>query len=141
MEVSKRKKAEFDNIFKQIGSNDIFINIKLFRNLFDSDFYDNFLYHVDNKIKKMLETTNVIILHSDIKNMSIQDTYYYDKIMNFAKVLHKYTLNITKIIIYNNSSVFENIIKLISLTLGTNINDKIHFSNKLLLEEYGLSEH
>lgn len=141
MEVSKRKKAEFDNIFKQIGSNDIFINIKLFRNLFDSDFYDNFLYHVDNKIKKMLETTNVIILHSDIKNMSIQDTYYYDKIMNFAKVLHKYTLNITKIIIYNNSSVFENIIKLISLTLGTNINDKIHFSNKLLLEEYGLSGH
>jgi len=141
MEVSKRKKAEFDNIFKQIGPSDIFINIQLFRNLFDSDFYDNFLYHVDNKIKKMLETTDVIILYSDIKSMLIQDTYYYDKIMGFAKVLHKYTLNITKIIIYNNSSVFENIIKLICLTLGTNINDKIYFSDKLLLEEYNLSDH
>ena len=141
MEVSKRKKTEFDNIFKQIGPSDIFINIQLFRNLFDSDFYDNFLYHVDNKIKKMLETTDVIILYSDIKSMLIQDTYYYDKIMGFAKVLHKYTLNITKIIIYNNSSVFENIIKLICLTLGTNINDKIYFSDKLLLEEYNLSDH
>lgn len=139
MEVSKKKKAEFDNIFKQTGPNDIFINIQLFRNLFDSDFYNHFLYYVDNKIKKMLETVDIIILHSDINYLSIQDTCHYDKILDFAKILHKYTLNITKIIVYNNSLIFSNFVKLISMTLGTNINDKIYFSsNKFSLDETNL---
>lgn len=58
----------------------------------------------------------------------VQDTYYYSKIIDFCQLLHKYTSNITKIIIYGSSSLFHNFVKLINMTLKTNIYDKILFS-------------
>lgn len=129
MEISKKKKAEFDEIFKQIDKNSFFINIELFRNLFESDYYQHFLSHIDIKIKNYIKIHDTIILHTDINSLSIKDTYYYDKIIEFSKLLHKYTLNIKKIIIYNNSSLFINFINLINIALGSNISYKIFFSN------------
>lgn len=128
MNISKKKKQEFDNIFKSIGSNNFFIDINLFRNLFESDFYEHFLLYVDEKIKESLKLSNEIILHSNINLISVKDTYYYSQILEFSKLLHKYTKNIIKIIIYGSSSLFCNFVKLINLTLGINIYDKIVFS-------------
>lgn len=129
MEVSKKKKAEFDEIFKQIDKNNFYINISLLRNLYESDFYQHFLYYIDIKIINHIKLEDTIILHADINLISIKDTCYYQKILEFSKLLHKYTLNIKKIIVYNNSSLFSNFINLINIGLGSNISNKIFFSN------------
>ena len=131
MNISKRKKKEFDDIFKLIGKNDFYIDIELFKNLFISDFYEHFLLHIENKITDTLKITNTIIIHANISAMSIDDTFYYDKIITFVKLLHKYTKNINKIYIYGSSLIFNNVINLINLTLKIDINEKIIFSNDL----------
>lgn len=128
MNISKKKKEEFDNIFKSIADSNVYINIELFRNLFESDFYEHFLYYIEIKIQQILKTTNTIILHVDINMLLIQDTYHYSKIIDFCQLLHKYTTNITKIIIYGSSSLFHNFVKLINMTLKINVYDKILFS-------------
>ena len=130
MNISKKKKVEFDNIFKLIYKDNFFIDIELFRNLFTSDFYEIFLSYIDDKINETIKTTNTIILHTNVNFLLIQDTYYYEKLIKFAKLLHKYTINIKKIIIYGHSILVNNIIKLINMTLGINIYNKIFFSNE-----------
>lgn len=127
--ISKKKKAEFDEIFKLIDKENFYIDINLFRNLFESDFYERFLSYVENKMNETLKTTHVIILHTNIHSLSVQDTYHYDKIILFAKILHKYSSNIKKIILYGNSSLIVNLIKLINVALGSNVSNKIFFSN------------
>lgn len=131
MNISKSKKSEFDNIFKLWNEGNFFIDINLFRNLYVSDFFEHFLFYIDEKINLILKTTDTIILHCDINVLSVQDTYHYDKGIKFAKVLHKYTDNIKKIILYGSSSLTINFIKLINLALKTNIIDKILFSNNM----------
>ena len=129
MIISKKKSKEFDNCFKLFEYNNFYIDIELFRNLFISDFYEQFLSYTENKIKKLLEMTNDIIIHTNINVISIQDTYHYDKIIMFCKLLHKFTKNIKNIFIYGSSLLFNNFINLINITLGININEKIIFSN------------
>lgn len=51
MNVSKKKREEFDNIFKLIEDGNVYLNIELFRNLLESDFYEHFLYYIDIKIQ------------------------------------------------------------------------------------------
>lgn len=132
MNISKKKKMEFDNIFKSIDNENFFIDINLYRKLFESDFHEHFLSYVDLKIAEILEIKNshTIILHTDINTLIMQDTLSYEKIIQFAKVLHKYTLNISKIIIHGKSILFTNFIKLINMALGTNVNEKILFTNE-----------
>lgn len=137
MNISKKKKAEFDEIFKLIDKGNFFIDIDLFRNLFKSDFYEHFLSYVENKMNETIKITDIIILHTNIHSLSVQDTYYYDKIILFAKILHRYTNNVQKILLYGNSSLIVNLIKLINVTLGTNINDKIFFTNDNLYKLKG----
>jgi hypothetical protein len=127
--ISKKKKAEFDEIFKLIDEGNFFIDINLFRNLFESDFYEHFLSYIENKMDETIKINHIIILHTNINSLSIQDTYHYDKIIKFAKVLHKYTNNIKKIIFYGSSTLVINFIKLINAALGINISNKIFFSN------------
>lgn len=129
MEISKKKKKEFDEIFKFISKNDFYINIELFRNLYISDFFEHFLLYVENKINDALKINDTIIIHINISVISIEDTYYYDKIIEFIKYLHKYTNNIKKIFIYGSSIFFNNFIYLINLSLGININEKIIFTD------------
>jgi len=130
--ISKKKKAEFDEIFKLIDKENFFIDIKLFRNLFESDFYEHFLFYIENKINEIIKIEPTIILHTNINLLSIKDTYHYNKIIKFAKVLHKYTNNIKKIIFYGNSTLIVNFIELINAFLKINISDKIFFSNDAL---------
>ena len=130
MSISKKKQNEFNNIFKLFDINNFYIDIKMLRNLFESDFYEHFLSYVENKLIKLLETSNVIILHININSLIIQDTYYYDKIIKFSKLMHKYTSYIKKIILYGNSPLFMNLMKTVNITLGINIHDKIIFSDK-----------
>ena len=131
MNISKKKKIEFDNIFKFMGNNDFYIDIALFKNLFISDFYEHFLLYVEDKIINLLKKTDFIIIHTNISLMSLEDTLYYDKIIVYIKLLHKYTKNILKIVLYGSSSFFNNFINLINLTLNIDINKKIFFSNDL----------
>jgi len=129
MEISKRKKKEFDDIFKLISNNDFYIDVELFRNLFISDFYEHFLIYVQNKISDLLKTTDIISIHININLMLIKDTYHYDKIIKFSEILHIYSKNIKKIFVYGTSSFFGNLINLINISLGMNINEKIIFTN------------
>lgn len=138
--ISKKKKAEFDEIFKLIDKENFFIDINLFRNLFESDFYEHFLSYIENKMDETIKINPIIILHTNINSLSIQDTYHYDKIIQFAKILHKYTNNIKKIIFYGSSSLTLNFIKLISVALETNISDKIFFSNDNLFTSKSLTQ-
>lgn len=135
MNVSKKKKEEFDNIFNLFEDGNIYINIDLFRNLFESDFFEHFLLHVDIKLQQILQVSNKIILHTDINMLLIQDTYYYSKIIDFSKLLHKYTSNITQIIIYGSSSLFHTFAKLINIGLKTNIYNKILFSKEQFIKK------
>lgn len=130
MNISKKKKAEFDNIFKLVKDGNFLININLFRNLFESNFYNNFLEHINNKILEHIKNNNIIILHIDINSLSIKDTYYYEKIINLSKILHIYTNNIKNIIIYGKSTLILNLIKIINVALETNISDKIIYSKE-----------
>ena len=63
------------------------------------------------------------------------DIYYYTKIIDFCQLLHKYTKNITQIIIYGSSSLFHNFAKFINIGLKTNIYDKIIFSKKQFIKK------
>ena len=135
MEVSKKKKEEFDKIFNLIEECNIYININLFRNLFESDFFEHFLFYVETKIQQVLKVSNKITLHADINMLLIQDTYYFNKAIDFCKLLHKYTNNITNIIIYGNSLLFDNFVKLINLGLKTNICEKILFSKEQFIKK------
>lgn len=135
MNVSKKKKNEFDMIFKLFNTNNFYIDVKLFENLFVSDFYETFLLHTDNKINDLLKNTNNIILHVDINQLSLKGTYHYDKIIQFCKILHKYTLQIINIMIYGNSTLFKNIICLINLTFGIDVNNKIIFNDDLKFKQ------
>lgn len=132
MNISKKKKTEFDEIFKIVDSNNIFINIDLFRNLFESDFFEHFLFYVENKMDDIIKTIDTIIIHTNINSLSLQDTYNYNKIIKFSKLLHKYTSNINKIILYGSSTFIVNLIKLISMSIGSDISYKIFFSNDTL---------
>ena len=127
--ISKKKKAEFDEIFKLIDEENFFIDINLFRNLFESDFYEHFLSYIENKMDDKIKINPVIILHTNINLLSIQDTYHYDKIIQFAKILHKYTNNIKKFIFYGSSTLILYFIDLINKSLGSNLNNKIFYSN------------
>jgi len=135
MNISKKKKDEFDNIFNLIEDSNIYINIDLFRNLFESDFFENFLLYVDKKLQQILQVSNKIIIHADINMLLTHDIYYYTKIIDFCQLLHKYTKNITQIIIYGSSSLFHNFAKFINIGLKTNIYDKIIFSKKQFIKK------
>lgn len=127
MNISKKKKAEFDEIFKLADDRNFLIDVDLFKNLFESDFYDHFLLHVENKITNAIKTNDTLILHANINSLSIQDVCHYDRIISFAKILHKYTNNVKKIMLYGSSTIIVNCIKLINVALDSNINDKIFF--------------
>lgn len=129
LKISKKKQEEFDNIFKYIGEGNFFIDINLYRNLFESDFYEHFLNYIYFKLKEIIKSTNIIILHTNINSLKINDTYYYDKIIKLSKVLRNYSLNIKKIIVYGSSSLFINFIKIINISLNINISEKIYFAN------------
>ena len=135
MNISKKKKEEFDNIFNLIEDCNIYINIDLFRNLFESDFFEHFLLYVDKKLQNILQVSKKIIIHTDINMLLIQDTYYYSKIIDFCQILHKYTTNITQIIIHGSSSLFHNFAKFINFALKTNIYDKIIFSKEQYIKK------
>lgn len=139
--ISKKKKAEFDEIFKLIDKGNFFIDINLFRNLFESDFYEHFISYVENKMNETIKKTDVIIIHTNIELLSVQDTYYYDKIILFAKMLHKYTNNIQKFMLYGSSSLIGYFIKIINIALETNLNDKIFFTNDNLYKSTNYINH
>lgn len=135
MNISKKKKNEFDEIFNLFSNNDFFLDIEKFRQLYNSDFFNHFLLHVDDKIKSLLEKNNHFILHIDINLFNLADLNNYDKILEFAKILHKYTLNLSAINIYNSSYLFKNLINMLSSSLNFNINNKIIFQKKNEINE------
>jgi hypothetical protein len=128
MNISKKKKEEFDNIFKLFNINNFYIDINLFRNLFSSDYYEHFLFHIDNKVQELIKKKDIFIIHININSLSLYDIYNYEKIIQMAKLLHKYKNNIPNIIIYESSLLFNNIVYLINLALNDDINKKISFS-------------
>lgn len=127
--ISKKKKEYFDKIFYIYNPNNILLDIDLFRNLLNGDFYQHFLEHVRIKIKEIILNNN-FNLHIDISSFTITDLCYYDEILLFAKLLHEFTDGLSIIYIYESSYIFTNLIHMISKSLNLKINDKIIFDDK-----------
>lgn len=127
MEISRKKKMEFDNILKNdtVNFNEFFLDVDLFRNLLNSDYFDNFINHTDLKISNLLEKINIFFIHIDVNNFNSNDLLNYQKIFAFSKILNKYTTNLNKIYIYNSSYLFSNLINLIGDSLNMNLSTKI----------------
>lgn len=123
--ISKKKKAQFDLILTLHDKKNFVINIKLLRNIFDSDFYEHFLIYSEQKIKNVLECEEFFVIHVDISNFHVSDLSYYSQLLKFAYMLHKYTHNLANIFIYNSSSIFTNLVSALSLSLGCDVSKKI----------------
>ena len=127
MEISRKKKMEFENILKNdtVNFNEFFLDVELFRNLLNSDYFDNFINHTDLKISNLLEKFNIFFIHIDVSNFNSNDLLNYNKIFAFSKILNKYTTKLNKIYIYNSSYLFSNLINLIGNSLNMNLSTKI----------------
>lgn len=126
--LSKKKQEEFNKIFFQLDNSNLMLNIELFRKLFDSDYYEHFMNYSRSKIEKNMQN-NIFCLHINIKTFSVSDLFYYDKILQFAKLLHEFTGRLLNIYIYESSYIFINLIQMISSSLNFEINKKIIFDN------------
>ena len=105
------------------------LNIDLYRKLFDSDYYEHFLNYSKTKIEK-ITNDNIFYLHINIRTFIMTDLYYYDKILEFAKLLHQFTDKLLNIYIYESSYIFINLIKMINNSLNFEINNKIIFDSQ-----------
>jgi hypothetical protein len=129
MNISKKKKEDFDNIFILVDYNNVILNIDLFRKLFLSDFFEHFIVYIKNKIETILINNNIFYLHINISVCNLSDLYNYDKILKFAELLHEFTNNLTKIYIYGSSSIFTNLIYMVNSSLNFDITKKLIFEN------------
>lgn len=130
LNISKKKKDEFNNIFKLVNINDIVLDIDLCRKIIDSDFYEHFINHTKNKIETIVQDNNIFYLHIDISSFSISDLYYYDKILIFAQMIHIFTDKLLEIYIYGSSYIFTNLTHMINNSLNFDISKKLIFENK-----------
>ena len=135
MNLSIKKKNEFDKLFKIFNENNIILEVEQLRNIFFSEYYESFLLYINSKISLMVDKYEKFYLHIDISSFGISDLYYYNKILEIAKILHEYTLKLPNIFIYESSIIFTNLIELINNSLQYNISKKIIFQNKLDLEK------
>jgi hypothetical protein len=126
--VSKKKQEEFDKIFYQIDTYNVMIDIDLFRKLFQSDYYKYFLHYLKTKIEKITQN-NIFNLHINIHTFVISDLFYYDKILEFAKLLHQFTDKLLNIYIYKSSNIFINLINMINSSLNLDLNNKLIYDN------------
>ena len=127
MEISKKKKSEFDNVIKLENHNNFILDIEQLRKLFSSDFYEKFVFYVETKVSDIVKIYGEFYLHIDTNLLCMNDLLEYNKILIFSNMLHKFTLNLKQIYIYNSSSLITNLIYLINTSLGTDITQKITF--------------
>ena len=129
MLISKKKREEFDNIFILVDTNNVVLNIDLYRKLFNSDFYEHFIEHIKNKIETITINNNIFNLHIDISTFNLSDMYNYEKILKFAQLLHEFTDTLFKIYIYGSSCIFTNLLYMINQSLNFDVTKKLIFEN------------
>ena len=132
MNISKKKKEEFDSILNFVKPNNIIINIDLFREkLFNSDFYDIFIDYSKNKIENIAIDNEFFYLHVNIVSFKLSDLYHYDKILKISKLFHKFTKKLKKIFIYGSSNLFQNLISMLNESLNFKIEQKFIFKEEV----------
>ncbi len=127
MSISRKKKGEFEKILFLKNNNNFYLDILSFRNLFDSDFINFFYEFMDEKINKVLKTCSEFYFHICIESLSFFDMCNYNKILNFAKVIHKYTEKIPKIYMYGSSNFVNRFVLMLSSSLKFDISNKLIF--------------
>lgn len=125
MSVSRKKQAEFDNIFTLFEDNNFVLNVELFKKLFNSDFYEHFINHITNKISGIVSLGNNFKVHINISKFEMSDLCHYDKILKFADMLHSFTNNLLHIVIYESTNIFINLVKLLNSSIGIDITKKL----------------
>ena len=127
MELSKKKKSEFDEVLRLENNNNFFLNVELLRKLFSSDFFEKFVEHTEKRISNLINNFEDFYVHVDSSLFCANDLLEYNKILIFSKMLHKFTENLKQIYIYNNSVLITNLIYLINSSLNIDITKKITF--------------
>ena len=130
MNISKKKQKEFDKLFSLVNKNNFVIDVNLLRELFNSDYYEHFIQYAEDKIKNILLNEKNFNIHIDINSFGLSDLYHYDKILQFAKLLHIFTDNLLNIFIYESSYLFVKLVSLLNNSLNVDINKKIIFETK-----------
>ena len=125
--LSKKKILEFNNIFKLYGQNEFVIDINLVRKIFESDFFQSFLTHINNLILDIIEKEKTVILHINVESFEISDLIYYDKIYEMTKTINNHTNKITNTYIYGCSVLTSQIITMLSNSLEHNKGGEILF--------------
>lgn len=127
MEISKKKKSEFNNIFRLEDNNKFIIDIDLFRKIFLSDFYENFIIYTETRIIELLKNFEEFNIQVDTSTFTANDLLEYNNILIFSKMLHKYGMNLKNIYIYNSSYLVMNLINLLNTSLNIDSIQKIIF--------------
>lgn len=127
MELSKKKKSEFDEVLRLENNNNFFLNVELLRKIFSSDFFEKFVEYTEKRISNLINNFEDFYVHIDSSLFCANDLLEYNKILIFSKMLHKFTENLKKIYIYNNSVLITNLIYLINSSLNIDITKKITF--------------
>ena len=125
--ISKKKQSQFDLIFVLREDDNFFININLLKNIFDSDFYEHFIMYIEEKIKNFIKNKTNFSIYANLDDFNIGICMYYSQILQFAKMLHTYSENLTKIFLTGSSSIFSNFVSMLSSSLGYDISKKITF--------------
>src|SRR3982751_4640688 len=106
MRVSKKKLAEFNEIFKRDSANNIYsINSIQLKDLFQLDIYESFIEHVHDILLKHKTNNDALTLQVDVNEYSLLDFAAYNcQILKLVATLHSFDETIQHIHLYNTST-------------------------------------
>lgn len=129
--LNKVKNGEWSDILKcicSINKNSLVLNFFYFKHIIKEELiYDSILNYLTNTIDSLLEKTNKITVHLNIKNLSLSDI---DKHKNFFQNISsilkaKYPEKLSKCYIYNCSFIFAQFSSIINMFLDKDTQKKI----------------
>lgn len=133
--LDKVKKGEWNDILKglcSIKENSIILNYIYFKNIANDNTYGYLLNYITNNIDIVLNTNKEIIVHVNMKNLTIVDI---DKHKTFIQQMSgylkdKYPQKLTKCYVYNAPFIFAQLFSIVSMFIDKDTQKKIELVNK-----------
>jgi len=118
--LHKMKKGEWTDILNglcDIRSDSIVLNYNYFKHLAKEETYSYILIHITNIIDRLLMTTNELIVHVNMKSLSLTEIDKHKMfIQQMSQILQeKYPDKLSKCYIYNSPFIFSQIFNFVSM--------------------------